>query len=170
MRISDWSSDVCSSDLWVQIIKAVLLLGGASFMALMVLAHMGFSLEALFARAVEVKTQAALADGATTAEAAERGRSIMAPGNFIKDPVSAISFGLALMLGTAGLPHILMRFFTVPDAKEARKSVLWATGWIGYFYIMTYIIGFGAIVLEIGRASCRDRVCPSVSISVEAVS
>src|SRR3546814_2135509 len=94
MRISDWSSDVCSSDL------AVLLLGGASFMALMVLAHMGFSLEALFARAVEVKTQAALADGATTAEAAERGRSIMAPGNFIKDPVSAISFGLALMLGT----------------------------------------------------------------------
>ena len=132
---------------WVQIIKAVLLLGGASFMALMVLAQMGFSLEALFARAVEVKTEAALSSGATMAEAAERGRSIMAPGNFIKDPVSAISFGLALMLGTAGLPHILMRFFTVPDAKEARKSVLWATGWIGYFYILTFIIGFGAIVL-----------------------
>lgn len=132
---------------WVQIIKAVLLLGGASFMALMVLAQMSFSLEALFARAVEVKTEAALSSGATMAEAAERGRSIMAPGNFIKDPVSAISFGLALMLGTAGLPHILMRFFTVPDAKEARKSVLWATGWIGYFYILTFIIGFGAIVL-----------------------
>ena len=132
---------------WVQIIKAVLLLGGASFMALMVLAQMGFSLEALFARAVEVKTEAALSSGAAMAEAAERGRSIMAPGNFIKDPVSAISFGLALMLGTAGLPHILMRFFTVPDAKEARKSVLWATGWIGYFYILTFIIGFGAIVL-----------------------
>ncbi len=132
---------------WVQIIKAVLLLGGASFMALMVLAQFGFSLETLFARAVEVKTQAALADGAGAIEAAERGRSIMAPGNFIKDPVSAISFGLALMLGTAGLPHILMRFFTVPDAKEARKSVLWATGWIGYFYILTFIIGFGAIVL-----------------------
>ena len=132
---------------WVQIIKSVLLLGGASFMALMVLAQMGFSLEALFARAVEVKTEAALSSGATMAEAAERGRSIMAPGNFIKDPVSAISFGLALMLGTAGLPHILMRFFTVPDAKEARKSVLWATGWIGYFYILTFIIGFGAIVL-----------------------
>ena len=132
---------------WVQIIKAVLLLGGASFMALMVLAQMGFSLEALFARAVDVKTEAALSSGATMAEAAERGRSIMAPGNFIKDPVSAISFGLALMLGTAGLPHILMRFFTVPDAKEARKSVLWATGWIGYFYILTFIIGFGAIVL-----------------------
>ena len=132
---------------WVQIIKAVLLLGGASFMALMVLAQMGFSLEALFARAVEVKTEAALSSGAAMAEAAERGRSIMGPGNFIKDPVSAISFGLALMLGTAGLPHILMRFFTVPDAKEARKSVLWATGWIGYFYILTFIIGFGAIVL-----------------------
>ncbi|MCE7796243.1 cation acetate symporter [Sphingobium sufflavum] len=132
---------------WVQIIKAVLLLGGATFMALMVLAHMGFSFEALFARAVAVKTDAALSGGAGVAEAAERGRSIMAPGNFIKDPVSAISFGLALMLGTAGLPHILMRFFTVPDAKEAGKSVLWATGWIGYFYILTFIIGFGAIVL-----------------------
>ncbi|MFY9352517.1 MAG: cation acetate symporter [Sphingobium sp.] len=132
---------------WVQIIKAVMLLGGASFMAVMVLAQTGFSLEALFARAVEVKTQAAIAGGADAATAAERGRSIMMPGNFIKDPVSALSFGLALMLGTAGLPHILMRFFTVPDAKEARKSVFWATGWIGYFYILTFIIGFGAIVL-----------------------
>ena len=71
----------------------------------------------------------------------------MGPGSFIKDPISAISFGMALMFGTAGLPHILMRFFTVPDAKEARKSVLWATGWIGYFYLLTFIIGFGAIVL-----------------------
>jgi cation/acetate symporter len=141
---------------WVQIIKAVLLLGGASFMALMVLAQMGFSLEALFARAVEVKTNAALASGAAGPEAAERGRSIMAPGNFIKDPISAISFGLALMLGTAGLPHILMRFFTVPDAREARKSVLWATGWIGYFYILTFIIGFGAIVLVGTQPSYLD--------------
>ncbi len=131
---------------WVQIIKAVLLLGGASFMAVMVLAQAGFSLEALFARAVEVKTQAALATGVSADQAAAQGRAIMAPGGFIKDPVSAISFGLALMLGTAGLPHILMRFFTVPDAKEARKSVLWATGWIGYFYILTFIIGFGAIL------------------------
>jgi cation/acetate symporter len=71
----------------------------------------------------------------------------MGPGNFIKDPISGISFGMALMFGTAGLPHILMRFFTVPSAKEARKSVLWATTWIGYFYILTFIIGFGAIVL-----------------------
>lgn len=132
---------------WVQIIKAVMLLSGATFMAVMVMAQFGFSLEALFSRAVEVKTGLATASGADAAEAAERGRSIMGPGNFIRDPVSAISLGLALMLGTAGLPHILMRFFTVPDAKEARKSVLWATTWIGYFYLLTFIIGFGAIVL-----------------------
>jgi cation/acetate symporter len=132
---------------WVQIIKAVLLLGCATLMALAVLASFGFSPEALFARAVAVKTQLAAAGGAAPAEAGERGLSIMGPGNFIKDPISAISFGMALMFGTAGLPHILMRFFTVPDAQAARKSVLWATGWIGYFYILTFIIGFGAIVL-----------------------
>ncbi|USI74418.1 cation acetate symporter [Sphingomonas morindae] len=132
---------------WVQIIKAVLLLGSASFMAVAVLARFGFSPEALFARAVAVKTGLALADGKTQAEAAKAGLSIMGPGNFIKDPVSAISLGMALMFGTAGLPHILMRFFTVPDARQARSSVLWATGWIGYFYLLTFIIGFGAIVL-----------------------
>jgi len=132
---------------WVQIIKAVLLLGSASFMAFMVLAQFGFSPEALFARAVAVKTNLAAATGLSGAEAAERGLSIMGPGNFIKDPISAISFGMALMFGTAGLPHILMRFFTVPNAKAARSSVLWATGWIGYFYVLTFIIGFGAIVL-----------------------
>ena len=71
----------------------------------------------------------------------------MGPGGFIKDPISAISFGMALMFGTAGLPHILMRFFTVPDAKQARKSVFWATTWIGYFYMLIFIIGFGAITL-----------------------
>ena len=71
----------------------------------------------------------------------------MAPGGLITDPVSAISLGLALMFGTAGLPHILMRFFTVSDAKQARRSVAFATGFIGYFYILTFIIGFGAIIL-----------------------
>ena len=130
---------------WVQIIKAVLLLGCATFMAIAVLASVGFSPDALFARAIEVKTGLASAAGSTPAEAAEKGRSIMGPGGFIKDPISAISFGMALMFGTAGLPHILMRFFTVPDAQAARKSVLWATGWIGYFYLLTFIIGFGAI-------------------------
>jgi cation/acetate symporter len=132
---------------WVQITKAVLLLGGASFMAIMVLARYGFSPEALFAAAVQVKTNIAAAAGAAPEDAAKAGLSIMAPGTFLKDPISAISFGMALMFGTAGLPHILMRFFTVPDAREARKSVLWATTWIGYFYILTFIIGFGAIVL-----------------------
>jgi cation/acetate symporter len=131
----------------VQITKAALLLGGASFMAVMVLARYGFSPEALFSAAVQVKTNIAAAGGATADEAAKAGLSIMAPGKFLKDPISAISFGMALMFGTAGLPHILMRFFTVPDAREARKSVLWATTWIGYFYVLTFIIGFGAIVL-----------------------
>ena len=130
---------------WVQIIKACLLLGGASFMALSVLWHFGFSPEAMFAGAVRIKTDLALKDGATAQAAAGIGQSIMGPGNFVKDPISAISFGMALMFGTAGLPHILMRFFTVPSAKEARKSVMWATGWIGYFYLLTFIIGFGAI-------------------------
>ncbi|MDT3669999.1 MAG: cation acetate symporter [Aromatoleum sp.] len=132
---------------WVQIIKACLLLAGASFMAFMVLLAYGFSPEAMFADAVRIKTESALATGKAPEEAGILGQAIMGPGSFIKDPISAISFGMALMFGTAGLPHILMRFFTVPDAKEARKSVFWATTWIGYFYVLTFIIGFGAIVL-----------------------
>ena len=117
---------------WVQIIKACLLLGGATFIALGVMSHFGFSFEALFTKAVEVHPK----HGA-----------IMAPGSLVTNPVDAISLGLTLMFGTAGLPHILMRFFTVPNAKEARKSVFYATGFIGYFYILTFIIGFGAITL-----------------------
>jgi len=116
---------------WVQIIKACLLLAGASFMALMVLIKFDFSFSDLFTKAVEISP---------------KHLAIMSPGALVKDPISAISLGMALMFGTAGLPHILMRFFTVPDAKEARKSVLYATGLIGYFYILTFIIGFGAIV------------------------
>ena len=131
---------------WIQISKAVLLLAGATFIAGAVLWRFNFSLDALFARAMEVKAQFAAAHGASPADAAAKGASIMGPGNFIKDPISALSFGLALILGTAGLPHILMRFFTVPDARQARKSVLWATTWIGYFYLLTFVIGFGAIV------------------------
>lgn len=117
---------------WVQIIKAVLLLSGASFMALMVLVHVQFDLGDLFQQATDVHP---------------RGIDIMKPGGLVSDPVSAISLGIALMFGTAGLPHILMRFFTVADAKEARKSVFFATGFIGYFYVLTFIIGFGAILL-----------------------
>lgn len=141
---------------WVQIIKACLLLGGASFMALSVLWHFGFSPEAMFAGAVKIKTDLALKDGKTAEVAASLGQSIMGPGNFVKDPISAISFGMALMFGTAGLPHILMRFFTVPSAKEARKSVMWATGWIGYFYLLTFIIGFGAITFVLTNPQFLD--------------
>ena len=144
---------------WVQIIKAGLLLAGASFMAFMVMWQFGFSPEALFAKAVEIKVQAATAAATNPEEAAgaaQKGLSIMGPGTFVKDPISAISFGMALMFGTAGLPHILMRFFTVPNAKEARKSVFWATTWIGYFYLLTFIIGFGAIVLVSANPEFKD--------------
>ena len=141
---------------WVQIIKACLLLGGATYMALAVLWYFGFSPEAMFAQAVKIKTDLALKDGKTAAAAAQIGQSIMGPGNFVKDPISAISFGMALMFGTAGLPHILMRFFTVPSAKAARTSVMWATGWIGYFYLLTFIIGFGAITYVLTNPEFLD--------------
>ncbi|KTS15245.1 acetate permease [Pantoea dispersa] len=117
---------------WVQIIKAVLLLFGASFMAIMVMKATGFSFNTLFTEAMAVHP---------------KGSAIMQPGGLVKDPISALSLGLGLMFGTAGLPHILMRFFTVADAREARKSVFWATGFMGYFYFLTFIIGFGAILL-----------------------
>jgi len=126
---------------WVQIIKAILLLLGATFIALAVMYQMDFSFETLFARAVEVHAS---------------GLDIMSPGGLVSDPISAISLGLALMFGTAGLPHILMRFFTVPNAREARKSIFYATGFIGYFYILTFIIGFGAIVLLVNNPEFLD--------------
>jgi cation/acetate symporter len=170
---------------WVQIIKACLLLAGVTFMAFMVMSQFGFSPEALFAKGVAVKAAiaaggktAALAAAAAASAAASSpeaaasaaamltkanaidpdkiGLALMGPGGFIKDPVSAISFGMALMFGTAGLPHILMRFFTVPDAKEARKSVFWATTWIGYFYVLIFIIGFGAITLVLTNPEYAD--------------
>ena len=143
---------------WVQIIKAVLLLSGVTFMAIMVMAQFGFSFEALFAKGVAVKTQLAVNGGKTSEDAAKIGLAIMGPGGFVKDPISAISFGMALMFGTAGLPHILMRFFTVPDAKEARKSVFWATTWSGYFYMLIFIIGFGAITLVLTNPEYADTV------------
>jgi cation/acetate symporter len=117
---------------WVQIIKACLLLFGASVIALLVLSYFHFDINEFFGKAIEVHP---------------KHEAIMRPGGLVSDPVSAISLGLALMFGTAGLPHILMRFFTVADARAARKSVFYATVFIGYFYILTFIIGFGAIVL-----------------------
>jgi cation/acetate symporter len=115
---------------WVQIIKAVLLLSGATFLVIMTLSNFGMNPINLFEQA-----------------AAKYSDAVLSPGGFITNPWDAISLGIALILGTAGLPHILMRFFTVPDAKQARKSVFVATGFIGYFYILTFIIGFGAMVL-----------------------
>ncbi|MFS2224177.1 cation acetate symporter [Pantoea sp. B65] len=126
---------------WVQIIKAVLLLFGASFMAIMVMKTVGFSFNTLFTEAMAVHP---------------KGQAIMRPGGLVNDPVSALSLGLALMFGTAGLPHILMRFFTVNDAREARKSVLYATGFMGYFYFLTFIIGFGAILLVSSNPAFKD--------------
>lgn len=115
---------------WVQIIKAVLLIGGATLLVLLTLAQFHFN-------PIELFDQAALKYSDT----------VLSPGGYISNSWDAISLGLALMLGTAGLPHILMRFYTVPNAKEARKSVFVATGFIGYFYMLTFIIGFGAMVL-----------------------
>jgi cation/acetate symporter len=115
---------------WVQIVKAALLLGGAALLALLVLARFGFDPTALFAAAAE-----------------RYGAAVLAPGKLVSSPLEAISLGMALMFGTAGLPHILMRFYTVPDARAARTSVFYATGLIGFFYLLTFVLGFGAMVL-----------------------
>src|SRR5690242_47742 len=115
---------------WVQIVKAGLLLGGAALLAVMVLAKFGMNPLALFAAAAE-----------------KYGDGVLAPGKLVAAPLDAVSLGMALMFGTAGLPHILMRFYTVPDARAARTSVFYATGLIGSFYLMTFVLGFGAMVL-----------------------
>ncbi len=122
---------------WVQIVKAVLLLTGAFMLAMMVLAKFSFNPLALFAEATR-----------------QYGEGVLAPGRFVSDPIDGISLGLALMFGTAGLPHILMRFYTVPDAKTARVSVAYATAIIGAFYLMTFVLGFGAMVL-VGQSAIR---------------
>ncbi len=118
---------------WVQIIKAVLLLGGATIVVILSLYTYNFDIGSLFG------------------EVSKRyGDAAFLPGGLVANPIDTISLGLALMFGVCGLPHILMRFYTVPDQKEARKSVAWATGWIGYFYILTFVIGFSACVI-VGR-------------------
>src|SRR6186997_805227 len=122
---------------WVQIVKAVLLLTGAFMLALMVLAKFSFNPLALFAEATR-----------------QYGVGVLAPGRFVSDPIDGISLGLALMFGTAGLPHILMRFYTVPDARTARVSVAYATAAIGIFYLLTFILGFGAMVV-VGQPAIR---------------
>jgi cation/acetate symporter len=119
---------------WVQIIKAVLLLCGVTLLTVLVLAQFQFSPATLYASVAERYGQAALE-----------------PGGLVTDPLEAVSLGLALMFGLLGLPHILMRFYTVPDARAARASVLYATGFIGYFYLIIPLVGVGAAAL-VGRA------------------
>jgi len=118
---------------WVQIIKAVLLIGGATVLTLLVLNHFGWSYNNLFAAVA----------------ALPNGEKLLTPGHYkvATSPFDLVSLALGLMFGTAGLPHILMRFYTVPDARAARKSVFVATGFIGYFYILTFTIGYGAAAL-----------------------
>ena len=136
---------------WVQIIKAILLLLGATYIAFAALAHFGFDLNAMFDAAVQASPKKA---------------AILSPGLQFKNPISIISLGIALMFGTAGLPHILMRFFTVSDAKEARKSVFWATSFIGYFYILTFVIGFAAISMVGQNAAYRITPANSNMVAI----
>jgi cation/acetate symporter len=147
---------------WVQIIKAVMLLSGATFMAFMVMKGVGFSFTNMFEQSIQVFSKVhdlSLTDAA----------KIMGPGSLASNPIDAISLGLALMFGTAGLPHILMRFFTVKDAKEARKSVVVATGFIGYFYLLTFIIGFGAILYVSNNPQFLDIAKMAVTGKLELV-
>ena len=122
---------------WVQIVKATLLLTGAFLLAALVLVRFDFNPLALF-----------------SAAANRYGAGVLGPGRLVTDPWDAVSLGLSLMLGTAGLPHILMRFYTVPDAKTARESVTYATAFIGFFYLLTFVLGFGAMVL-VGQDAIR---------------
>src|SRR5882757_7998169 len=128
---------------WVQIIKAVLLIGGAALMTVMVLVNFGVNFSEILGAA-----QAAVSDSATEAVAK---RDVLAPGaqygTSLTSQINFISLALALVLGTAGLPHVLMRFYTVPTAKEARRSVAWAIALIGAFYLFTLALGYGAAAL-----------------------
>jgi cation/acetate symporter len=127
---------------WVQVVKAVLLLTGATALFLLAMAHFGFNFDAMFADA---------------AEAHPRGRIILGPGGLYNDPINAISIALAFVCGTAGLPHVLMRFFTVPDAQQARRSIGWAVVLIGYFQALIVIVGFASIALLVGHAGYVDE-------------
>jgi len=141
---------------WVQIVKAVMLMGGAILLSFLVLLHFGFNFGSFFDAIAKVK--------------AANGLNFTQPGilypygktqvwGIDKALLENVSLGMALILGTAGLPHILMRFFTVPNAKAARQSVVWAMGLIGSFYIMTTFLGFGAATL-VGKANICAAVAP----------
>jgi cation/acetate symporter len=124
---------------WVQIIKAVLLIAGSLFLSVLVLKRFDFDLAKFFASLTAISS--------TTADGSTVTRNFLTPGLIFKNPWDQISLGMALLFGTAGLPHILIRFYTVPDARTARSSVVWAMLIIGLFYIMTTFFGFGAASL-----------------------
>ena len=136
---------------WVQIIKAVLLVTASILLVLITWGQYGFSLPGFLTAVIsDPKVQAQVAklvgDAATTMTPEELGQRFLEPGLFLKNPIDQISLGMALVLGTAGMPHILMRFFTVPTAQAARQSVLWAMGIIGGFYVLTLFLGMGAAI------------------------
>lgn len=136
---------------YVQIVKAVLLVIASIVLVILVWLPYGFSLPAFLQAVVDepkVRAQVAklLGTAASTMRGDELGQRFLEPGLFLKNPIDQISLGMALVFGTAGLPHILMRFFTVPNAQEARKSVVWAMGIIGGFYVLTLFLGFGAAI------------------------
>jgi len=142
---------------WVQIIKAVLLVTASILLVMFVWAPYGFSLPAFLQDVVgDSKVQARVAsllgDAAKNMSPEELGQRFLEPGLYFKAPIDQISLGMALVFGTAGLPHILMRFFTVPTAQDARKSVIWAMGIIGGFYVLTLFLGLGAAI-KVGPAN-----------------
>jgi cation/acetate symporter len=123
---------------WVQIIKAILLLSGSLILSILVMSKFGFSFNAFFEAVTNIKM---------TVDGKQVVQDFLTPGMKFKNPWETLSLGAALLFGTAGLPHILIRFYTVPDAKTARSSVVWAMWIIGGFYIMTTFFGFGAAAL-----------------------
>jgi len=134
---------------WVQIVKAMLLVSASILLVLITWGQHGFSLPGFLQAVVDnpgVQKQVAklVGDAASSMTPQELGQRFLEPGLFLKNPIDQISLGMALVLGTAGMPHILMRFFTVPTAQDARKSVLWAMGIIGGFYVLTLFLGLGA--------------------------
>jgi cation/acetate symporter len=148
---------------WVQIIKAVLLVTASVIIVLLVWTPYGFSLPAFLQDVVgdskvQARVAALLGDASKNMSASELGQRFLEPGLYFKAPIDQISLGMALVFGTAGLPHILMRFFTVPTALQARKSVVWAMVVIGGFYVLTLFLGFGA----------AHHVGPAAIVAVDA--
>ncbi|MFO0581690.1 MAG: cation/acetate symporter ActP [Anaeromyxobacter sp.] len=154
---------------WVQIIKAGMLLIGGTIVALLALSHFGFSFGTMAREAIAQFSDVTRTKGADGALSAA-GKNLLAPGGFLKDPINAVSLGLGLMFGTAGLPHILMRFFTVGNAKEARKSVLYASAFVGYFFNVIFVMGLAAITI-VGKdvAFFEKGVVPAAGVTTKIV-